>query len=165
MKKIIFIRHGKAEEISGDITDFERSLTLKGKIISRKMARRLSEKENSPGTIITSPAFRAIETAIIFSDEFKIDPGKIIINNILYYKMGIQYLPEILSLVKEETESVALFGHNPSFTQIADILCREGCNIIPKSGVVGISFNVMTWSQIKRNTGKLEYFLKPEKLL
>lgn len=165
MKKLIFIRHGRAENPAPEISDFERSLTLKGKSISKLMAHKLGEKENSPGIIITSPAFRALETAFIFAEEFGIEPEKIIINSNLYYKMNFHHLPEILSLVSEDTDSIALFGHNPSFTEIADSLCKEGCDFMPKCGVIGISFNIKTWSAIKPNTGKMEYFLKPEKVL
>jgi len=163
MKKIILIRHGKAEDSKLEISDFERSLTQKGKIVSKMVAQKLGSKENSPGIIITSPAFRALETAIIFSKEFEIDPGEIIMSSIIYYKLNFQYLPEILSLVEEDESTVTLVGHNPSFTEIANTLCKEGCDFMPKSGVIGISFNVMTWSEIKRNSGKMEYFLKPEK--
>ncbi len=42
MKKLIFVRHGKAEDESPEISDFERSLTLKGKVISRLMAQKLA---------------------------------------------------------------------------------------------------------------------------
>ena len=165
MKKLIFIRHGRAEEPAPEISDFERSLTLKGKIISKLMALKLREKENSPGIMITSPAFRALETAFIFAGEFGIEPEKIIINRILYYKMNFHYLHEILSLVSEDTDSITLFGHNPSFTEISNSLCKEGCDFMPKCGVIGISFNIRIWSEIRPNTGKVEYFLKPEKLL
>jgi phosphohistidine phosphatase len=165
MKKLIFIRHGKAEEQAIEFTDFERSLTKKGKTVSRKMALELRKKVNSPGTIITSPAFRALETAIIFAEEFEVDPGKIIMDNRIYYKMNFHSLPELLSLVGEDEETVTLVGHNPSFTEVPDILCKHGCDFMPKSGVIGISFNVMTWSEIRRNSGKIEYFLKPEKAL
>jgi phosphohistidine phosphatase len=165
MKNIIFIRHGRAEELAPEITDFERSLTLKGKMISKVMARKLKEKINSPGLMITSPAFRALETAYIFGGEFGIDHEKILINNILYYKMNIHYLNEILSIVNENIDTVALFGHNPAFTEIADRLGTENCDFIPKTGIVGLSFKVNKWSEIKNNTGKLEYFLKPEKTI
>jgi phosphohistidine phosphatase len=163
MKKLIFIRHSKAEEPSPEISDFERSLTLKGKSISRMMAMRLREVENSPGIMISSPAFRALETAYIFAEEFGTAFEKIIILSTLYYKMNINYLPEVLSKASEYADTIILFGHNPSFTEIADSLCREGCGFIPKCGVAGISFNIKTWPEIKHNTGKLEYFLKPEK--
>lgn len=165
MKKLIFIRHGKAEEQSPDISDFERSLTLKGKIISREMARKLLIKEKSAGILITSPAFRALETAFIFASEFGIDTENVIMKSDLYFKMNLKNLPVILSSINEETEIVTLFGHNPSFTQIANILCKEGCEFIPKSGIVCLSFNIRTWREIGRNNGKMEYFLKPEKIL
>ena len=129
------------------------------------MARKLREIEKSDGIIISSPAFRALETAIIFAEEFGVDPEKIILNSTLYYKMNFKYLPEILSVVSEDIESVLLFGHNPSFTEIADRLCKGGCEFMPKCGVAGISFNISRWTEIKLNTGKMEYFLKPEKAL
>ncbi len=163
MKKIIFIRHGKAEDQVTEISDFERSLTLKGKIISRLMAKKFIEKEKSPGIIVTSPAFRALETAFIFAGEFGIDTENVIMNSNLYYKMSFQNLPAILSSINEDSETVTLFGHNPSFTQIANILCKEGCEFIPKTGIVCISFNIRTWSEIGRNLGKMEYILKPGK--
>jgi len=69
MKKLIFVRHARAEDPTTGITDFDRSLTAKGKVISQQMARRFREKENNPGLMITSPAFRAIDTAFIFANE------------------------------------------------------------------------------------------------
>lgn len=165
MKKLIFIRHGRAEDPAPQISDFERSLTLKGKIISRKMALRLKEKDDPPGIIVTSPAFRALETALIFADEFNIKLENIIIYRNLYYKMNFLLFPEILSIINEDIQSIAFFGHNPSFTEIADKLCKNGCDFIPKCGIAGVSFNVIKWSQIKHNSGNLEYFLKPEKTI
>lgn len=162
MKRLIFVRHGKAEDGSSEISDFERSLTLKGKVISGLMAQRLMEKEKSPGTFVTSPAFRALETALIFAGEFGINADDVIINSNIYYKMSYQNLPAVLSNINEDTETITLFGHNPSFTQIANTLCKEGCDLIPKCGIVCISFRIMTWSEIGRNNGKMEYFLKPE---
>jgi phosphohistidine phosphatase len=163
MKKLIFVRHGKAEDPSSGISDYERSLTLKGKIISRVMGKKLRQLEKSPVTIITSPAFRAIETALIFALEFGVDPDKIIINSNLYYKMNLRHLPEILSGAGENSETVMMFGHNPSFTEIANSLCSGGCDFMPKTSVAGISFNIMNWPEIRQKSGKLEYFLKPDK--
>ena len=84
MKKIIFVRHGRAEDQASEISDFERSLTTRGKVISKQMAKRFREKESNPGLLITSPAFRALETAIIFAEEFGIKPDNIIMDSILF---------------------------------------------------------------------------------
>jgi phosphohistidine phosphatase len=165
MKKIIFIRHGKAEEESPGISDFERSLTLRGKDVSRRMAIKLAEKEKSLGTLVTSPAFRALETALIFMGEYDINAEYLILNSSIYTGMSLRNLPCILSSINEDTNVVTLFGHNPSFSQIADNLSKEGCDFIPKSGVVCISFNILSWSEIKPDSGKIEYFLKPDNIL
>ena len=165
MKKLIFIRHGKAEDGSSEISDFERSLTLKGKVISRLMAHKLMEIEKSPGVIITSTAFRALETALIFAGEFGINADDVVLNDNIYYKMSLENLSAVLSVINEDSETVTLFGHNPSFSQIANNLSKEGCDPMPKSGIICISFNIMTWSDIRRNNGKTEYFLKPDDVL
>lgn len=165
MKKLILIRHGRAEDPVSEISDFQRSLTIKGKTISKLMARELKKIGNSQGIMISSPAFRALETAYIFAGEFGIEPEKVIVHSNLYYKMNFHYLPDVLSLSGDNYDTILLFGHNPSFSEIADSLCKGGCDYMPKCGVVGISFNINKWADIKHNTGKMEFYLKPEQLL
>lgn len=163
MKKLIFIRHGRAEEQAPGISDFERSLTVRGKVICREMAHRFKSKEKEPGLFITSPAFRALETAYIFAAELGIEPEEIKVNSNLYYRSDIKNLIEILKTISEEITAITLFGHNPSFTEMPDRLCRDGCEFLTKTSIVCISFPVRTWSELKPDTGKQEYFLKPVK--
>jgi phosphohistidine phosphatase len=163
MKKIIFVRHGRAEDPVSEISDFERSLTSKGKIVSRLMARRFREKETNPGLMITSPAFRALETAFIFAGEFGIKPDNIMIDSNLYYKSGIKHLLEMLLKLDDDINTITLFGHNPAFTEMPDRLCTDGCEFLTKTSIVCISFQSKSWSGIKLDSGKQEYFLKPEK--
>jgi phosphohistidine phosphatase len=163
MKKLIFVRHGKAEDTAPGISDYERSLTIKGKIISRLIAKKLREEEKSQVTIISSPAFRALETALIFAEEFDIEPERIVINSNIYFKMNIRHLPEILTKAGEKSNTVMLFGHNPSFTEMTNSLCNEGCDFMPKSGAIGLSFDIKTWPEIRQKKGRKEYYLKPEK--
>jgi phosphohistidine phosphatase len=165
MKKVIFVRHGKAEDLVPDMTDFERSLTAKGKVVSRKMAFKLLEKENDPGILITSPAFRAFETALIFNNVFKLAPERIKINSNIYFKLDKNTFFEILKEIPEETEIITLFGHNPSFTELPEQFYTEGLEPLPKSGIICLSFKSKTWSGISLNSGFIEYFLKPKKVL
>jgi phosphohistidine phosphatase len=163
MKKIVFVRHGRAEDSVNEISDFERSLTVKGKIISKQMARRFMEKENDPGLMITSPAFRALETAFIFAGEFGVKPDNIKVDSSLYYKSGMKALFDTLSKIDDGIGIITLFGHNPAFTEMPDRLCANGCEFVTKTSVVCISFKAERWSEIRPDSGKLEYFLKPEK--
>ncbi len=165
MKKIIFVRHGRAEEQTSSIPDFERSLTTKGKIISEQMAVLLKGKEEDPGIFITSPAFRAYETALVFARIFGKDADKILLRSSLYYKQSFNSFVEIPDRISDSANSIILFGHNPSFTEIPDRLSRTGCDFLPKSSIVCLSFKTDIWKGILHERGKIEYFLKPEKTL
>lgn len=163
MKKLIFVRHGKAEQEMNGLSDFERSLTSAGKKISKQMAVSFIKKEGSPGLIITSPAFRALETALIFAGESGEAYDSIVLNDDLYFGTNLKKLMKILASVEDAVNTVTLFGHNPSFTDIPDELSVNGCDVVPKSGIVCISFNIEKWVETDRKSGKIEYFLKPEK--
>ena len=161
MKKLIFIRHSKAEDASFDFSDFERSLTSKGKYVANAMALRLKEKEQSIGAVVSSPAFRAVETALIFSGIYRKPSNSIMLDDNIYYRFNFQALSEILSKVKEEENTVTLFGHNPSFTELAFALSAGECNYMPKCGIVTITFGVNSWRDINQNGGNVVYQLKP----
>jgi phosphohistidine phosphatase len=165
MKKIIFVRHGKAEDPAADFPDFERSLTSKGKNISRLMAIKLKETENSLGIIVTSPAFRAIETALVFAGVYAIPPEKIIINSNLYFNIDQNSFMGIIESMEEDVDTITLFGHNPSFTELPELFGKKSPDILPKSGVICLSFNTKTWPGVSRATANTDYFLTPKKAL
>jgi phosphohistidine phosphatase len=127
------------------------------------MARLFREKENDPGLMITSPAFRALETAFVFASEFGISYDNIVINSNLYFKAGIKNLFEIIGRLDDHINTITLFGHNPAFTEMPDRLSTSGCEFLTKTSMVCISFKTDTWSGVKLDSGKEEYFLKPEK--
>ncbi len=163
MKRLIFVRHGRAEEPSPQFTDVERTLTTKGKVVSQQMAVRLKNKEIIPDAYISSHAFRAIETAIIFAKEFEFNPDNILIRKQLYFNINLNSLNEILSEISDEMDTVILFGHNPSFTELPDRLCRTGCDFLPKSGIVSLIFKTGSWKEVIREKGKQELYMRPEK--
>lgn len=163
MKKLIFVRHGRAEEPDPDFPDFERSLTTRGKKVSEQMAKILLEKEKKPELFITSPAFRAYETAMIFARVFGLDPDEIVIKSSLYFKNGLKSFSAVIEEVDNKVDSIILFGHNPSFTEVPDRLSKTGCDFLPKSGIVCVSFRSDTWKGIFHEKGKTDYYLKPEK--
>jgi phosphohistidine phosphatase len=162
MKKMIFVRHGKAEEHTGSHGDYERSLTQKGKTVSAKMARLLKKKLNDNAILVTSPAFRAYETAVIFARILGYDPGKMILRESLYSPASLKSFSDITGELDEKINTVIFFGHNPSFTEIPDLLSVTGCDFVPKSGIVCLSFKTDDWRNILKEKGSVEYFLKPD---
>src|SRR5512133_779473 len=163
MKKLIFVRHGKAEDDIPGLSDFERSLIERGKKITKRMAEVFSKKEGSPGMLLSSPAFRALETGLIFAGVTGVSYDKIVLSNNLYFGTNLDKILKILKEIDDDITKITLFGHNPAFTDVPDSLSSTGCGSVPKSGVVCISFNVEKWADIKAGEGKMEYFLKPDK--
>ncbi|MFZ0283548.1 MAG: histidine phosphatase family protein [Bacteroidales bacterium] len=163
MKKLIFVRHGRAEEPTSMIPDFERSLTTKGKNISDQMAAILKTKEKDPGVFISSPAFRALETALVFARVFGTNPDAVILKSLLYNRATLNSFADIIEDIPDDINAITFFGHNPSFTEIPDRLSKDGCDFLPKSAIVGLYFKTDKWKGIVHEKGKIEYFLKPEK--
>ncbi len=163
MKRIIFIRHGRAEDPSPLLPDFERSLTIKGKQISGQMATLLLENFKEPCNVFSSPAFRALETAIIFARINGWNSDDIKLKDSLYFNISLNSFPFMISELDDSDSNLILFGHNPSFTEIPDRLSSSGCDFLPKTGIVSLKFNVNSWKDTIRQKGKTEFFLKPER--
>lgn len=164
-RRLIFIRHAKAENQVPEITDFERSLTTKGKRNSKLMARILKSKEKDPGTVITSPAFRAIETAIIFCREFDISPERMVIMSELYSGLEEERFIPLIAGQDDDVHTVTIFGHNSLITEMAAFFAADEPKVLPKTGIFCVSFNAARWSEIKPGSGKTECFLVPKSLL
>lgn len=162
MKKLIFIRHGKAEDQVTDISDFERSLTLRGKSQSKLMAQLLRSHEKGLGLMITSPAFRAIETALIFGKEFGLSPDAMQISSDLYFNLEPGAYISFFSSRSEDTDTITLFGHNFLISEMAAFFAMDETEVLPKSGVLCLTFEAATWSSLKKASGKTEYFLTPK---
>ncbi|MRR19332.1 hypothetical protein EG827_03985 [bacterium] len=165
IRKLIFIRHAKAEDQVPEISDFERSLTTKGKRDSRLMARILKSKEKDPGTVITSPAFRAVETAIIFCREFDISPDEIVLMSDLYSGLETEEFIPLIARQDNDVHAVTIFGHNSLITEMAAFFAADEPKVLPKTGIFCVSFNAASWADIKPESGTTEYFLVPKSLL
>ncbi|MBN2682790.1 MAG: phosphohistidine phosphatase SixA [Bacteroidales bacterium] len=163
MKQLIIIRHGKAEEYDFINSDFERSLTKKGKQISRDIAEKLGKKGIRFDAIYSSPAFRAIETAIIFADELGFPFSEIKLKKEIYSGFCSESLQEILQTVENEHNAIAIVGHNPGLTDIASELTGYSDIYMPKTSVVVIESVAENWTDFFQQKRKLLLFEKNKK--
>lgn len=162
MKKLIFVRHGKAEDPDTAFNDFSRSLTEKGKDVSTQMARRLLKRETDDLKFISSPAFRAVETALIFAGVLKTGYDNIALREAIYGSFGMDSLCNLLAETGDEYHSVILFGHNPAFSLLVNHFSGSNRGFMPKSGVACFGFETDKWSEISRKNCKMIYFLNPD---
>jgi phosphohistidine phosphatase len=163
MKQLVIIRHGKAEEYDFINSDFERSLTKKGKQICREIALRISQQGIVFDCIYSSPAFRAIETAIIFADELNFSFSEIILKKEIYSGFCKDALKEILDQANNEHKTIAVVGHNPGLTDISAELTGFSDIYMPKTSVVVIESNTENWLDFLNKERKLILFEKHKK--
>lgn len=164
-RRLIFVRHARAEEQGPEITDYERSLTTRGKRESKLMARILKSKEKDPGAVISSPAFRAIETAIIFCREYETSPDNIQICSDLYSCDSAEEFIPLIRNQNDDVRTLTFFGHNPLITNLSALFAADEPEVLPKTGIFCVSFNAERWSDIEPESGTTEYFLVPKSLL
>lgn len=160
-RKLIFIRHSKAEDQSPEISDFERSLTVRGKVNTRLMAGILREKGEDPGKIISSPAFRALETALIFCREYGISPADIKLAPDLYLGLDEEKFIPFLHNLSDRDRTVTFFGHNPLITEMAAYFAADEPEVLPKTGIYCLEFLAASWKDVAPESGRTLYFLTP----
>lgn len=160
MKKLVIVRHAKAETVEANKTDFDRKLTNSGKEDAEKMAALLANKLTCPEIFIASPAKRAWSTAKRFAKAFNLNNDQIVENKKIYNALA-DTLIEIVQNIDDQNQSAIIFGHNPGFSQIAYYFSGDNTLELPTCGVVVIEFDLKNWGDVDYKKGQLIAFYKP----
>ena len=142
------------------IEDIDRPLVEDGIEDAYKMGSWMKKNKHIPDLFITSPAVRAYGTAMVFARTLDYPLNKIKINKKLY-ECGEEGFLEIISSIKDEYDSVILFGHNPDISYTATKLIEDFADDLPTTGIVSIDFKVKSWEEIESTKGELKFFKHP----
>jgi phosphohistidine phosphatase len=146
-KVLHVVRHAKSSWDNDGIADIDRSLKAKGIRNAYETARKLKLINHVPEMIVSSPADRALHTAVIFARVFEYPLGNLQINNILYESSKDTILDFIRNF-DDSKYSLMIFGHNPDVTNLVNYFIRKAVNEIPTSGVTTLMFSCDTWKNI-----------------
>jgi phosphohistidine phosphatase len=163
MKTIYFIRHAKSSWDFTELTDEERPLIEKGIKRAKKLGKYLREQNVNTDLIISSHATRAFETAQIIANKINYPPDKIIIDKKIY-RIGIDNLFDTIFGISDEYSNIIIFGHNPTFTNIANYFLDEKIENLPPSGLVCIEFETDQWNKIINAPKLKNYVILPKEL-
>ncbi len=163
MKTIYFIRHAKSSWDFTELSDEERPLIDKGIKRAKKLGKYLREQNISTDMIISSHANRAFQTAQIIAKKINYPLDKIIIDKKIY-GIGIDNLFDIIYGISDEYKTIILFGHNPTFTNIANYFLNEKIENLPPSGMVCIEFETDQWNNIVNAPKLKNYVILPKEL-
>jgi phosphohistidine phosphatase len=161
MKTIYFIRHAKSDH-STQCDDFERPLNKRGEKDAPFMAKRLKHYKVKPDIIITSPAKRTFDTAMIIANTLKYSKKDILIKDELYDSTYNEYL-KVIQNIDNKHKKVFLIGHNPAITEVCEFLSNSIIGNIPTSGIFCIKFATDDFQKIEAESGKVMFFDLPKK--
>jgi len=164
MKKLFIVRHAKSSWDYPQLSDMDRPLNKRGKKNAPEMGRRLADRGVKPDKLITSPAKRAAATAKRIAGELGYPLSKIEKNGELYHG-SVEDMKRVIKSVKDDVETLFIFGHNPDLTALTNMLSGSDIYNIPTCGVAEIVFDIDSWRELENNGGSLEYFDYPKRLV
>lgn len=161
MKTIFLIRHAKSSWIDSSLLDYDRPLNERGKNDSPVMAARLYETEKTVDLIVSSSAKRAFSTAKKFAKAFGIKKSEIVKKKKIY-EASIAELLEVINRIDNSADRVMIFGHNTTLSTMVDYLSTYYI-MMPTCAIVRIDFDVNSWSEVSKDTGRFIYMDYPKK--
>jgi phosphohistidine phosphatase len=162
MKTLYLVRHAKSDWGSAHTGDFERTLNERGMKAAPFMAALLKKKGIVPELVISSPATRALTTAELFCDTLGY-PEKQIQQRIEIYRGGVLDLLKIIQQIPDTCASAMLFGHNPTLTELSNLLTGSYIESLVTCGVVKIDLDIESWKSANPDGGKLDWYDFPKK--
>jgi len=137
-----------------DLKDFDRPLNKRGKLNAAFMSEKFAS-EYQVDLIISSPAERAKNTALYFATALGIDEHKIQFEKAIY-GAGVSEIQDILNGLSSDINSIIIFGHNPTFSELAYHFDHSFNSHIVTCARVKIEFDLEDWSLIGKNLGRVK---------
>jgi len=162
-KTLIFMRHAKSDWSVVGQKDFDRPLNNRGLSDAPRMGRKLQTIGLKPDLILSSPAIRAKNTAEYVAEQLHYPLESIEFNEEIY-ESSARTLLQIINNIGDKYQTVLLFGHNPTFTYLAEYLTKEDIGNIPTAGAISIHFEFDSWTLVSEGTGKMNWFEYPKKI-
>lgn len=161
MFRLLLIRHAKSSWKEPTLADIDRPLNTRGKRDVPEMARRLQKAAENIELVVSSPAVRAQEiaksVATVVHAPLEVIEG--------FYTFSLNALLRALSELPSVYTRIAVVGHNPAITEVANYLAGESIINIPTSGVVALDCHIDGWSSLQAGSCVMDYFDYPKKLL
>ncbi|GAB4124171.1 MAG: histidine phosphatase family protein [Raineya sp.] len=163
MKILYLLRHAKSDWSNVELSDFQRPLSKRGKKDAPFMGKILANKKIKIDLMVSSPAKRAKKTAKKVAKQIAYSKEKIVFNEEIYEANIVDVLA-VIHQTPDTINSLMLVGHNPTFTDLANLLCKDfHTENIPTAGIFAIAFPHKTWAEIEENTGNFLFFEYPKK--
>ena len=161
MKTLYLTRHAKSDWGNEILKDIDRPLNNRGYSDAYIQSVKFSTDQKHPDLIVSSPAIRAYTTATIFARALKYNAEKIQLDSENYEATTDTFIHTIAA-TRDDVTTLMLFGHNPGFTEVFDKISDSYIDNIPTCGIVGIQFDIKSWTEVITNQGHCFLSLFPK---
>jgi len=148
-KVLYIVRHAKSSWDYENVADVDRPLKVKGIKSAYEIARSIKLKNNLPDLIISSPANRALHTAMILARIFETPASQVQIDS-GFYESTFNCCLERIAGTDDTVNTLMVIGHNPDFTDLANQFLHEPLPDLPTAGTVKLEFACDRWNQIDK---------------
>ncbi len=162
MKTLFVLRHAKSSWENPEWSDFDRPLNERGLKTAPLMGKIIFDNHFQPEIIVSSPAERAKQTAILIKENARIE-GEIEFDRRIYEATPLQ-LFQTISETSEDKKSMMLVGHNPGLENLIKVLTGE-IQAMPTAALAAINLNINNWNEISAECGELQTLLRPKEIL
>lgn len=175
MKTLYLVRHAKSDWSTIGQADHDRTLAERGLRDAPRMGALLrgvlveanTEKNVPQLMLMSSSAVRAKTTAQYFTNVLGIDNTQISIERAIYESSTTEMMDIIHDL--DDIHNIAiLFGHNPTFTYLANTFIAKAIDQLdnmPTCSIVRIESKAQTWANLNKKNSTLTGFWYPKMLL
>jgi phosphohistidine phosphatase len=164
MRTLYLIRHAKSSWDNPGLRDFDRPLNDRGQREAPKMAELLAETGCRPDLLVSSPAKRALTTARVFARQFQIPEAQIQQQPDIYEAHPRDIL-KIVSALPASAHTALIFGHNPTFTDVANVFSNVWIDNVPTCGIVHIESSAPTWDAVYEGNSRVIGCYFPKEVL
>lgn len=164
MRRLLLLRHAKAERLSG-VRDQDRRLAERGRHDAPRVGAYMSRHGFVPDRVIVSTSARTRETWQLVAAAMDGAPDAEFDDRI--YEASAQTLLDIVKETDPDTGTLMLVGHNPGMQELASMLVATGDidvrqrlkEAFPTSALAIIDFKLKRWSGVHPQSGRLEHFI------
>jgi phosphohistidine phosphatase len=163
MKTIYFIRHAKSDWSIPGIDDIDRPLNERGYSDAHRMGRHLKKSKPENFILVSSPAVRALTTALIFAREFDYPQNEIQLQPDLY-EAKVEDYETVINFLDNKFDTAFIFGHNPTISEAVGVFSETSETELPTCSVSILKFESREWPTVISLKGKLQSQLSPKSL-
>jgi phosphohistidine phosphatase len=161
MKNLLVLRHAKSSWENSELSDFERPLNQRGLEAIPLIGQEIYRMNLDVDLILSSPAKRAKQTAVLVKESGGITCKIQYEDNI--YEASVMKLLHIIAEIEDKLSRVLLVGHNPGLEELIRVLTGN-TQVMPTATLAKLDLNIEKWLEVKANCGKLDFAVTPKEL-